>query len=161
MKCDELKDYDIMDIEAMDDERLEKSKSGKIQVTRVYIKSEVDKVIAEKDAEIAELKSRIAPKQSDKSLQERLNEVCEKHGVSTLQDLDWAFCESEKRHTNDCIESVKAIAHHKYKRCLTNAEACMHKRWRPDEGFDYARSTRHMKTWLELSEKFKQTQTAQ
>lgn len=43
----ELKDYDIMDIEAMDDERLEKSESGKIQVTRVYIKSEADKVIAD------------------------------------------------------------------------------------------------------------------
>lgn len=43
----ELKDYDIMDIEAMDDERLEKSESGKIQVTRVYIKSDVDAVIAE------------------------------------------------------------------------------------------------------------------
>lgn len=42
----ELKDYNIMDIEAMDDERLEKSESGKIQVTRVYIKSEADKVIA-------------------------------------------------------------------------------------------------------------------
>ena len=48
----ELKDYDIMDIEAMDDERLEKSESGKIQATRVYIKSEADKVIAEKDKEI-------------------------------------------------------------------------------------------------------------
>ena len=47
MLCDELKDYDIMDIEAMDDERLEKSESGKIQVTRVYIKSEVDAAIAE------------------------------------------------------------------------------------------------------------------
>lgn len=42
----ELKDYDIMDIEAMDDERLEKSESGKIQVSRVYLKSEADKVIA-------------------------------------------------------------------------------------------------------------------
>ena len=41
----ELKDYDIMDIEAMDDDRLEKSESGRIQVTRVYIKSEADKVI--------------------------------------------------------------------------------------------------------------------
>lgn len=43
----ELKDYDIMDIEAMDDERLEKSESGKIQSTRVYIKSDVDNAIAE------------------------------------------------------------------------------------------------------------------
>ena len=52
-------------------------------------------------------------------------------------------------------EADKVIAHHKYKRCLANAEACMHKRWRPDEGFDYARSTRHMNKWLELAEKFK------
>ena len=50
MKCDELKDYDIMDLEAMDDERLEKSESGKIQATRVYIKSEVDKVTHKKEA---------------------------------------------------------------------------------------------------------------
>lgn len=145
-----------------------------------YTRTDADNVIAEKDAEIAELKSRIAPKQSDKSLQERLNEVCEKHGVSTLQDLDWAFCESEKRHTNDRIESAKVFAElqnqvhdyaqglyviqaraekelrrQKHKRCLANAEACMHKRWRPDEGFDFARSTRHMNKWLELSEKFK------
>ena len=50
----------------------------------------------------------------------------------------------------------KEIRHQKYKRCLANAEMCMHKRWRNDEGFDYARSTRHMKKWLELAEKFKE-----
>lgn len=44
-----------------------------------------------------EMKNRIDPKQSDKTLQERLNEVCKKHGVSTLQDLDWAFCMAESR----------------------------------------------------------------
>lgn len=43
----ELKDYDIMDIEAMDDERLEKLESGKIQATRVYIKSDADKFISD------------------------------------------------------------------------------------------------------------------
>lgn len=42
----ELKDYDIMDIEAMDDARLEKSESGRIQVSRVYFKSEADLEIA-------------------------------------------------------------------------------------------------------------------
>lgn len=90
-----------------------------------YLKSETDKVIAEKDAEIRRLKNRIAPKQSDKTLQERLNEVCEKHGVSTLQDLDWAFCESEKRYTKDRIEVAKRIYHHKYKRCLALKEICL------------------------------------
>ena len=47
MKCDELKDYDIMDVEAYDDKRLEESESGKIQVTRVYMKHDVDSAIAE------------------------------------------------------------------------------------------------------------------
>jgi hypothetical protein len=50
----------------------------------------------------------------------------------------------------------KEIRHQKRKRCLAMAEACMHKRWRNDEGFDYARSTRHMNKWLELAEKFKE-----
>lgn len=58
----ELKDYDIMDIEAMDDERLEKSSSGKIFVTRVYIKDEVDAVLAAKDAEIEWLKTQLREK---------------------------------------------------------------------------------------------------
>ena len=40
-----LKDYTATDIEAMYDERLEKSKSGKIKVTRVYIRSEADREI--------------------------------------------------------------------------------------------------------------------
>ena len=52
-------------------------------------------------------------------------------------------------------DADKVIAHHKHKRCLAMAEACMHKRLRHDEGFDYARSTRHMKKWLEIAEQFK------
>lgn len=72
----ELKDYDIMDIEAMDDERLEKSESGKIQATRVYFKSEADKVIADLEEshkmeveqllmEIVELKAKNAQAEDD------------------------------------------------------------------------------------------------
>ena len=74
----------------------------------VYLKSEADKVIVDLEEshkkevgqllmEIVEQKNRIAPKQSDKTLQERLNEVCKKHAVSTLQDLDWAFCMAEAK----------------------------------------------------------------
>lgn len=69
----ELKDYDIMDIEAMDDERLEKSESGRIQVTRVYLKSEADKVIAEKDAEIKNLQIRLV--EIGKMVQKRDSEL--------------------------------------------------------------------------------------
>lgn len=82
------------------------------------------KVLADKDKDIVELKNEITLIQSDKTLQERLNEVCNKHGVSTLQDLDWALCESEKRQTKYCIESIKMIARHKYKRCLAMSEMC-------------------------------------
>ena len=110
----------VYDIETMS---LDEARHEDMQ-TAVYLKREADKVIAEKDAEIAklramleernkqvgELKDSIAPKRPNKTLQERLNEVCKKHGVSTLQDLDWAFCESEKRHTKDNIEADKAIA---------------------------------------------------
>lgn len=59
----ELKDYDIMDIESMDDESLKKS--DRIQATRVYIKSDVDKVIAMKDKEIAKLKEQVALLQAE------------------------------------------------------------------------------------------------
>ena len=48
MKCDELKDYDIMDIEAIDDERIKASSNGEVvPSTRVYIKADVDKRIDE------------------------------------------------------------------------------------------------------------------
>lgn len=138
--------------------------------TKFYIKSEADKVIAEKDAEIRRLKNGIAPKHSDKSLQERLNEVCEKHGVPTLQDLDWAFCESEKRHTKDCIESAKMIARQKYRRCLDNAwwcrkmsnaytwDACTHRGWTIagyyDKKAEFYRKWRGR--WIKIAEEFKE-----
>ena len=48
----ELKEYTADDIQELDDKRLEESESGKIDCTRVYLKSEADKVIAEKDKEI-------------------------------------------------------------------------------------------------------------
>lgn len=56
---------------------------------------------------------------------------------------------------NEYLIEYKECCRQKYKRCLANAEACMHKRWRTDEGFGYARSTRHMNKWLEIAEQFK------
>ena len=57
MKCDELKDYDIMDIEAIDDERIKASSNGTVvPVTRVYIKAEVDAAITELKAENENIK---------------------------------------------------------------------------------------------------------
>lgn len=57
---------------------------------------------------------------------------------------------------NVIADLLKQLRHSNYKRCIDNAEACKHKRWRNDEGFDYARSHRQMLKWLELAEKFKE-----
>ena len=121
-----------------------------------YLKFEADKVIAEKDADICRLKNGIAPKYSDKTLQERLNEVCEKHGVSTLQDLDWAFCESEKRQTNYFIEAYKEITHHKYKRCLNEASYWVAVSYQCVDDKHRRSAERHRRKWLELSKQFKE-----
>lgn len=52
----ELKEYTADDIQELDDKRLEESESGKIDCTRVYLKSEADKVIAEQESEIRNLR---------------------------------------------------------------------------------------------------------
>ena len=101
----ELKDYDIMDVEAMDDERLEKSESGIIQATRVYIKSEADKVIAEKDKEI-----------------QRLENLCESYRI----DCD-NLAIREANAYREIERDNKQIRHHKYKRCLAMAERCKYR----------------------------------
>ena len=84
----ELKDYDIMDIEAMDDERLEKSESGKIQATRVYIKSEADKVIADLEEshkkEVEQLLMKIAGLEK---LVETADKLVKQKGGFTVKDI--------------------------------------------------------------------------
>lgn len=59
MKREELKDYSILDIEAIDDERYKKEKApGKwVPETRVYQKEDVDAVIAQLKAENERLKA--------------------------------------------------------------------------------------------------------
>lgn len=52
-------------------------------------------------------------------------------------------------------KTPKRIAQHKEWAKTPAGKKSMHKRWRNDEGFDYARSHRHMNKWLELAEKFK------
>lgn len=67
----ELKDYDVMDIEAMDDKRLEKSKSGKIQATRVYIKAKVDSAIADLKAKLEDAQATAYAESVDAGMRER------------------------------------------------------------------------------------------
>ena len=84
----ELKDYDIMDIEAMDDERLEKSESGKIQATRVYIKSEADKVIADlEESHKMEVEQLLMEIVGLKKLVETAEKLLKQRGGFTVKDI--------------------------------------------------------------------------
>ncbi len=69
---------------------------------------------------------------------------------------EYAYKNKKQELVDTCQFYEEELRHQKYKRCLAMAEACCHKRWRPDEGFDYARSTRHMKKWLEIAKTFKE-----
>ena len=55
----ELKEWTASEIEEYDDARLELAEDGKIDCTRVYIKSEADKVIAELQADYKEACDRL------------------------------------------------------------------------------------------------------
>ena len=108
-----------------------------------YIKSEADKVIAEKDREIAELKEQVS--------EERSAKVAYKISANDMRDgLEKAYAE---------------IKYHKYKRCLDKAKWCkaeadaafLRYNWdsgRYDEVDFYEK---WHKRWLKLAKKFKET----
>ena len=100
----ELKDYDIMDIEAMDDERLEKSESGKIQATRVYIKSEADKVIADlEESHKMEVEQLLMEIVGLKKLVETADKLLKPKGGFTIKNVTFGGVELEgiKTHKNE------------------------------------------------------------
>ena len=140
----ELKDYDIMDIEAMDDERLEKSESGKIQVTRVYIKYEADKVIAELEEshkkEVEQLLIEIVKLKAD------YKEACDRLQTANL--------------IKD--EQLAATRHQKFKRCLAMAMWCdseanyWHDSSKVQQHWRYGHYIRWFNKWSKLAEKFKE-----
>jgi hypothetical protein len=92
-----------------------------------YLKYEADKVIAEKDAEIVELKKQV---------------LDYAQGLYVIQ----ARAEKEARHQKyrRCLAVAEVCKHKRWR-----ADVC------DEKGFDYARSTNQMNRWLELAEKFK------
>ena len=106
----------------------------KMPPTQVYLKSEVDKVLAEKDTEIAKLKVH------------RFVGADEVRPVATIGNDFYIKSEADK-----------VIAHNKYKRCLAMAKWC-NDRW-ADIATPYCKSVWYRKwelRWLELAEKFKE-----
>lgn len=81
----ELKAYTADDIQELDDERLEASESGKIDCTRVYLKSEADKVIAKLENENERLKKQSSCTFSDDCLRVRQLRADYKEACDRLQ----------------------------------------------------------------------------
>ena len=105
-----------------------------------YFKSEADKVIAEKDKEIARL--------NDKALQYKV--------------LDKEHCRD--LNTQERLFALQ-MAHHKFKRCLAMAEWCEERSARYDllqehSGFSWRREIdfyfRWYQRWLKIAEQFKE-----
>lgn len=102
-------------------------------------------------------------------LEEQESEIAELKAQKAQAEDDCAYWKMREGYAANAMHETEEYAiqlynesrHNKYKRCLAMAEMCMHKRWRTDEGFDYARSTRHMNKWLAIAEKFKPNSTAQ
>ena len=124
---------------ADEEEMLELGADCPIEPTQVYIKSEADKVIAEKDAKILALDAEVFKQKH--------------HAELFLAERNYAETQ---------------LRHHKYKRCLDKAEWCEskvyhirrtplcdmseHEGWQHDDEF----WQRWHKRWLELAEKFKE-----
>lgn len=139
----ELKDYDIMDIEAMDDERVKtESAPGKwVPRSRVYLKSEVDKVIE------------FWRNESHKHYENWFN--------LNKQYEGW-FGKVMR-----CERAERELRRQKYKRCLAMAEMCKARYDEEDAkvngcGASWEYISKEMKywerwrnRWLKIAEKFK------
>ena len=101
--------------------------------TKIYIKDEVDAVLAEKDAEIARLKA-----------------ICKVH-IEAIESMEAGLLQNDEE-----------IRHHKYKRCLAMARWCASRSasWCLDPADEQLHKSdfydKWKKRWLELAEKFKE-----
>ena len=144
----------------IDDTYVEYYNTGKHELAQVYLKSEADKVIAEKDEEIYNIKySRDewakACNQKDKEIQ-RLENLCESYRI----DCD-NLAIREANAYKDIERDNKQIRHQKYKRCLAMAKWCHNESlWWYSKGYGFEKYDKFWekweKRWLELAEKLKE-----
>ena len=93
----------------------------------VYIKSEADKVIAEKDAEI-------------EKLDDCIRDYSEETKTLVIANLDMQRRED----------------HHKYKRCLANGAYWVAVSYQCIDDMHRQQAERHHRKWLELAKQFKE-----
>ena len=115
----------------IDDTYVEYYNTGNHELAQIYLKSEADKAIAEKDKEIAELKA-------------DYKEACGRLQTANL--------------IKD--EQLASTRHHKFKRCLAMAKWCEAENytecWYHENSERCKWTEKWYKRWLELAEKFKE-----
>ena len=148
---------------------------------KVYLKSEADKVIAEKDTEIVELKKSLEQKNiAEGSVRRILWELMDggiikewyfngKYNVLlSADDPHIQIAELKTKIEEVSLKFCKQLRHQKYKLCLAMAERC-EERYYYLNSLEYYQLTdreyrqviggywdRWLKRWLELAEKFKE-----
>lgn len=113
----------------IDDTYAEYYNTGKHELAQVYLKEDVDKVIAEKDAKILALDAEVFK---------------QKHHAKLFFD-ERNYAETQLHHSN-------------YKRCLAMAKWCDAQSDVTDADSDYARSRWYLKwskRWLKIADKLK------
>jgi hypothetical protein len=134
-----------------------------------YLKSETDKVIAEKDKEIATLKDKLrhypimaALLESDKKeiaeLEDKLQSANEQI-ENLINSASSIMLFQDSVNDNKCAE----LRHQKFKRCLAMARQCHNESlWWYSKGYGFEKYDKFWekweKRWLELAEKFKEAQ---
>ena len=146
----------------------------KMHPTQVYIKSEADKVIEEKDKEISDLEE-----SHKKEVGQLLIEIAELKAQKAQAEDDCAYWKMREgnavnaMHETEeaCMCLTKSERHHKYKRCLAMAAMCKARYDEEDAkvngrgaSWDYISDEmkyweRWRDRWLELAEKFKDKET--
>lgn len=123
----ELKEWTASEIEEYDDARLELAEDGKIDCTRVYIKEDVDKVIAD---------------------------LKEKHKTEVKELL--CLIRDKENNFNRAFDSEeKEIRSQKYKRCLDKANYWLAVSYKCIDDKHRQNAEKHHYKWLEIAKKFK------
>lgn len=140
----ELKEWTASEIEEYDDARLELAEDGKIDCTRVYIKKDVDKVIADLEEshkmEVEQLLIEI----------KRLENLC----ASYRHDCD-NLAIRESNALKEIGRDNRVIRRQKYKRCLAMASYWVAVGYQCVDDKHRRNAERHRRKLLELAEKFK------
>jgi len=122
----------------------------------IYLKSEADKVIAEKDKEIARLDDLAHAHNIELLRKENLIAELKKERDWLAKDRAQAYDDLEKRAQLN-IKQEESIRHHKYKRCLAMAKLCQWKMgvfiYKKEKNEFYYR---WHKRWLKIADKFKE-----